>query len=174
MTMRTVRRQIPTRGVRRARQWAITSQNFTMSTTVVAIDLQTALETDLDANLHNVTVAAIRLTLGFQFATASTVGDRTNMFFGVIWVGNDALATGFAALPSPIDDSADWIMHGSRLLVSNSAAIHAPRNGTMDFFGDAQRKQRENHSTLVLIGVASIAEHGVQIFVGGRVLFILP
>ena len=159
---------------RRARQWAITNSNFTLSSTKVAIDLQAGLETDLAANLHNVTLAASRLTLQFDFAAGSTIGDRALGFYGIIWMSNDALTAGASAFPNPENDSADWIMHGSRLLVSESTLQHQPRNAHMNFFTDSQRKQRENNSTLVLIGVASLSEHGVQVFVGGRVLFILP
>ena len=172
--MRTVGRQA-IRSARRARQWAITAQNFTLSAMTVAVDLQSGLEVDLDANLHNVTVSAIRTTLDLQFAAGLTIGDRTLCYFGIIWLSNDAIAAGGSSLPNPANDSADWIMHGTRLVVSESTLIHKPRGGQLNFFGDSMRKQRENNSSLVMIGATvTPSEHGVQCFVGGRVLFILP
>ena len=172
--MRFPQRRQAAQGSRRARQWAIVNQNFTTSQTKVGVDLQSALETDLGYNLNNVTVSASRLTIGLQFATGSTIGDRVNMYFGMVWVGKDALVAGEAALPSPINDSVDWIMHGTRLLVSESIVIHMPRGGQMEFFSDSARKQREANQTLVLMGQADVSEHGLQAFIGGRVLFILP
>ena len=162
------------RGARRSRQWGTNLANFTLSTTSVAIDLQAELESDLGFNLHNTTIGAIRTTLDMHFAAGSTVGDQTMLYFGILWFNNEAVAAGGASLPNPTHTQADWIMHGSRLLISESTALHQPRNAHMDFFSDSQRKQRENNSTLVLIGTASLADHGVQCFVGGRVLFLLP
>ena len=171
--MRTVTRQI-IRSARRARQWTIINQNTTLNSMGSIVDLSSALETSLGSNLHNSTVSALRLTFDFHFADASTIGDRVLAYFGVMWATNDAIAAGVASLPDPIVDSADWIMHGTRLLVSGSTALHQPRNAHMDFFGDSQRKQRENNSSLVLIAKNQVSDHGVQLFIGGRVLFILP
>ena len=174
MTMRTVGRAT-VRQQRRARQWAITNATFTASTTPVAIDLQSQLEVDMDQNLHNVTAAAIRISLGCFFLTGSTVGERTWLYFGIIWMGNDAIVAGGASLPNPVNDSADWMMHGARLLTSEATVGNLPRGGQIDFFSDFMRKQRENNSSLILIGVtSSLNEHSVSVHVGGRVLFILP
>ena len=171
--MRTVRRPV-VRGARRARQWTIINKNATLSSTTAIIPLQDTLETALGFNLNNVTVTALRLTIDLQFATASTIGDRVLTYFGVIWAGNDAIAAGAASLPDPTVDPADWIMHGTRLIISDSILIHTPRNAQINFFGDSQRKQRENNSSLVLLAKNQVSDHGVQMFVGGRVLFILP
>ena len=160
--------------MRRERQWTIIQSNFTMSGALVAIDLTTVLEASLGSTLHNVTVSALRLTIDMNFAAGLTVGDRSLNYFGVMWISREALAVGSAALANPATDAADWMMHGTRLIVSESALLHKPRGASMEFFSDSQRKQRENNSVLVLIGTAPISDHGVQVFIGGRALFILP
>ena len=149
------------RTARRARQWTIVNQNVTLSSTISIIDISGLLEAALGFNLHDATVSALRLTLDMRFAAGSVVGDNVFAFFGVMWASNAAIAAGAASMADPSSDPADWIMHGSRLLVSDSALEHQPRNGHMDFFGDSQRKQRENNSSLVLLAKNQVSDHGV-------------
>ena len=175
MTMRTVGRQ--NRSARRARQWSIQPGiNATMTTagTAIAFDLQAALETDIGSNLNNVTASAIRLAIGCNFAAGATIGQRVMLHYGVTWVGNDALGIGELALPDPVDDSADWMAHGARLISAESALQHVPQGAQFELVSDSMRKQRENNSTLVLILSASLIQSNIQVFVGGRVLFLLP
>jgi len=65
--------------------------------------------------------------------------------------------------------------HKALLLVNESTALNAPRFSHFEINSDSMRKQRENHSSLRLIVSATLlTSTQVQIFVGGRVLFLLP
>ena len=171
----TNRNRTIVRAPRRPRQWGLTSQNGTVAgsseATKLPISLDTDLEADLGFQLHNVTVGAGRITIGFHFATASTIGDRAMLHWGVIILPEDMPTT---EMPNPSTDHSDWLMHGARLMVSETILINKPRGGDVNLFWDSQRKMRENHSKLVLIIVATTLEHTIQAFVGGRVLFLLP
>ncbi len=167
------------RAPRRARQWALqTGQNGTVAAAshagAIAIDLFTSIEAELGMTLNNVTLSAIRLAVGCQFFDASTVGDRVMLHWGVTWVTQDAFDAGAVSMPEPNADNADWMAHGAVLLVSEATGIHMPRGGQFLVTSDSMRKQRENNSLPVIIFQASLSEHSIQIFLGGRVLYLLP
>ncbi len=164
---------------RRPRQWGLQNNNGSIVAAThagnLAFDLQSKLETDLGANLHNVTVSAIRLDITLRFQATAVVGDTFNLHWGITWVSSSAAAAGGVALPDPSDDHADWIAHGQRLVVADVAAvISAPRRGLIEIRNDSMRKQKENDSSLLLICQASVVDDPVTIFLGGRVLFLLP
>ena len=175
MTTRGIQRFV--RNARRARQWAvIPGTNGTIAgiteATKLSFNLTSDLETSLGFNLHNVTASAIRLDLGLQFAASGTVGDRAMLHWGVIWITTDATAT---IMPNPATDAADWMAHGSRLIVNEAMAINMPRGGQVELHSDSMRKQRENNSELNLVVSATVLTGtNVQVFLSGRVLFILP
>ncbi len=175
----TTRNRTIVRTPRRARQWALqTGQNGSLIAAThagaISIDLFTSIEAELGMTLNNVTLSAICLDVAFQFFTASSVGDRTMIHWGVTWVTQDAFAAGAESMPEPNADNADWMAHGSVLLCSESTAIHIPSGGHQEVHSDSMRKQRENNSLPVIIFQASLLEHSVQIFLGGRVLYLLP
>ena len=176
MTSRSIVR-IP-RSVRRARQWAIqtgSNQTIAIATTPNIFNLQSGLEAELGFNLHNVTASAIRLDIGINFTTGGALGDRVYLHYGVTFVDNVALGIGTTAMPQPESDNADWMAHGSILFANEAAGnSNVPRGGQIKLVSDSMRKQRENNSSLVLLIQASTSLDSVQVFVGGRVLFILP
>ncbi len=168
------------RAPRRARQWAVQPGS---NGTVVAVTeaakisfgLTAELETDLEFQLHNVTASAIRLAIGMVFQPATSIGDIAMMHFGVMWIQDDAAAAGVSSVPNPANDSADWMAHAAVTIVSESTAGHAPRFGNFLLSSDSMRKQRENHSSLrLIVSATTVPTEGVQVFVGGRVLFLLP
>ena len=167
------------RAPRRARQWGILpGANGTIAATtdaaMVAFDLQADLEVDLAHTLNNVTASAIRLDLGLAFAAGSAVGDLVMFHFGIAWILQEAVIAGGAALPNPRNDHYDWMAHGSRLVESHSTGKNMPVGGQIEIRNDSMRKQRENHSSLTLVVTASLLEFSIQVFVSGRVLYLLP
>ena len=175
--MRTVRRNLPPR---RARQWANTPMVTTTISTAgetgkAVIDLQAQLEVDLDYNLNNVTASAIRLNLYVRTQATVVVGDTMSGLWGVMWVNDDAIAVGATAVPSPAGDSADWMAHGTWAIAADTAgAVGFPATNPFPVLSDSQRKQRENHSSLVFVMEVVLLSDPVTIFLGGRVLFLLP
>ena len=142
-----------------------------MEAAKLAFELDLGLETDLDTQIHNATVGAGRINLDFHFATAGTIGERAMLHYGVIIIPVDMAVTN---MPNPMVDHSDWIMHGSQLLVNETILINKPRGGRVELHWDSMRKMRENHTKVVCIISASLLEHTVQVFIGGRVLFLLP
>jgi len=141
----------------------------------VALDLGADLEGDLAANLHNVTASAIRILLSITFQATAVVGDAAIGSYGIMWVPQEAFNTGAAQLPSPDTDSADWMAHGAYHVVADVAAvISMPRFGHNFIKNDSMRKQRENHSVLALIIMATTLNDPISIGVHGRTLFLLP
>jgi len=165
-------------GPRRARQWA----NVSTSISVIGVteaqkgvfDLQSALEVDLDYNLNNVTASAIRLNLSFRYVVGSTLGDLNRGSWGIRWCSNDAVAAGAASLPNPVNDSADWMAHGSFAIISESTSAHVPRGGNVVVENNSMRKQGENNSSLCIIIATVSSAFTMQVDIGGRVLFLLP
>ncbi len=176
----TTRNRTIVRTARRARQWAIMPQTSGSIIGVteaqkIAFDLQANLEIDLGYNLNNVTASAIRLDLTFDFQNTAVVGDRARCAWGIGWIQDDALAIGGTSLPNPSNDSFDWMAHGVFSVIADVAAVNSrPRNGLQMIRNDSQRKQRENHSSLVLIVAGILIDDPISVIVGGRVLFILP
>ena len=154
-----------------------------MSTTTIAaateagkaiFDLQVNLEVDLGSNLNNVTASAIRLEMAIRTQATAAVGDTMSGCWGVAWIGNDAIAAGGASIPSPNNDHADWMAHGTWLVVAETTSVRQMGNKTFPVVSDSQRKQRENHSTLLFVMEAVLLDDPITIFLGGRVLFLLP
>ena len=166
---------------RKERMWGITNQNFTIAAataaTMVAIDLLAALKTDVGYDLPGVTASAIRLNVLYRMTTAQGT-DEDTVALGIGWISDTAFASGGAALPDPSTDHFDWMFHDIRTLKGEGAADldQSPAvAGFLQIRNDSMRKQRENHSTLALIVRATqLQSASVQVFVGGRVLFLLP
>ena len=176
----TSRNRVINRTPRRPRQWGITSQNFSLAGTAeanrVAIDLGAELEADIASNLHNVTASAIRLNVSYR-QTGAQRGDDDTVGLGIAWINQGAFDTGAGALPNPLTHAYDWMFHDIRTM-SNSLASDGdeiPANGFWVIKNDSMRKQRENHSVLAMVCQAGLLQStSIQVFVGGRVLFLLP
>ena len=146
MTTRT-RRFSP--GVRKTRQWGLVNVTIAIISaahaTAVAVDLQNPLETAIGSNLHNVTVSAMRILISMNFQATCVAGDQANVFYGVTWATNDAIAAGALSLPEPTTDHSDWIAHGNIHAIADTAGvIQMPRFGQQMLVNDSMRKQREN------------------------------
>ena len=142
---------------------------------MLLVDLGEELETSIGANLHNVTVSAIRMDMWMSFATTAVVGDRVRMAYGIMWIAQDSFDIGGTSVPDPSTDHVDWIAHGSSEIICDAAAVlSSPRNGLVRIRNDSMRKQRENNSVLALIVRATVLMDPVTIFFSGRTLFIFP
>ena len=178
MVSRT-RRFRPT-GVRKERQWGIHSSNQTLSTAghagMLSFDLSANIETSIGANLHNVTVSALKYRIRVRCVAAPTVFATFQVAFGIMWATNDAIAQGGLSLPQPSIDDGDWIWHNIRSWQADVATALAPLHPRDDMVIDnkSMRKQRENNSTLILIADGITIPSSMQIIVGGRALFLLP
>ena len=143
---------------------------------MLTIPLMGELETDLGMELNNVTASAIRLNVTYRLTTAQSTDDTT-VAMGILWATDRAIAAGGVALPDPSADHADWMFHDVRTLVGESGTDQdsMPRNGFLEIRNNSMRKQRENASSLVaLFRVTLLQATSLQIFVGGRTLFLLP
>jgi len=165
---------------RKNRLWGITTANGTLAAATqagaIAFDLQALLQTDLDINMYELTASAIRLNVSYR-QTSAMLGDDDTIACGIAWVGENALAVGGTSIPDPSTDHYDWMYHDIRTVTSvlasdgDSVAV----NGAFTVKNDSMRKQRENHTNLVFIFRAILLQSAsVQVFVGGRTLFLLP
>ncbi len=165
---------------RKERIWGLTSANGTIAAATAAgmifVDLMQLLRADLGTNLYELTASAIRLQVMYRL-TAGASTDTDTVAMGIGWVSDTAIAAGGAALPDPSTDHFDWMAHDIRSFQSEGASDseQSPRNAAFAVVNDSMRKQRENHSTLgcVFRGIL-VQGGGTQVFVGGRVLFLLP
>ena len=182
MTLRN-RRMAP-RGKRRDRQWGITSANGSIVASghagQLAIDLMTNLRVATGYQMPGVTASALRFNVDYR-GTTWKAGDDITMAMGVIWATDRAISSGGVALPNPATDDADWMFHDIRTLSSPGNGFDVadsdiqPGNSQLVISNDSMRKQRENDSTLVMIFESILLQAvSVQMFVGGRALFILP
>ncbi len=160
--------------------WGITSANVTLAANtqaaMVAVDLMQRLESDLELKLYELTASAIRLNITYR-STTGMLGDDDTIAMGIAWISDTAFAAGGAALPDPSTDHFDWMFHDIRTITSELAADgdSVPRQGFFTVVNDSMRKQRENHSQLVAVFRAPLLQStSIQVFVGGRVLFLLP
>jgi len=180
MTTRSISR-IVGRRPRRSRQWGITNSNGSLVAATHAaqinLDLTASLEVALGFDLHNVTASAIRLNINYRLTTSST-GDENTVACGVGWVSNRARDAGGVALPDPSVDNFDWMFHDIRTLSSSRDVVDIDEQvpGSMLVIrNDSMRKQHENASSLLIIFRASLLQSvAIQVFIGGRVLFLLP
>ena len=143
---------------------------------MVAVDLMALVRADLGTNLYELTASAIRLNVMYR-TTASQSTDTETMAVGIGWVSDTAIASGGAALPDPSTDYFDWMAHDIRSFQSEGTSDleQSPRGANFTIKNDSMRKQRENHSTLVMVCRGILVQGGgIQVFVGGRVLFLLP
>ena len=144
---------------------------------ILAMDLGGELEGDLAANLHNVTASALRINVTYRNVSATT-GDDTTVSCGIAWVSNDAFGIGGTSLPDPSTDSYDWMFWDTRTLGVSRDVTDVDEmvaNGFMQINNNSMRKQRENHSTLaILFRCTLLQQTTLQVFVGGRTLFIFP
>ncbi len=176
----TTRSIIRTRTPRKNRMWGITNQNGTIiaatHAALLVIELQSLLQVDVDVNFFDLTASAIRLNISYRQTTAK-LGDDDTVAMGIAWVSESALAVGGVAIPDPSTDHFDWMFHDIRTVTSELAADgdSVARNGAWTIRNDSMRKQRENHSNLVAVFRATLLQSvSVQVFVGGRVLFLMP
>ena len=165
---------------RRARQWAITNSNGTIVAAtqagMLAINLLALFETDIGAELMNVTISALNYNINYRL-TSSTAGDDLTIACGVIIVSEDAFGEGGAALPRPSADHSDWMFNDIRTLTSTQGTdIDEQVPGSfLEIRNKSMRKMRENHSVLAMIFSATLLQPtSVQIFIGGRCLVLLP
>ncbi len=174
-------RNRPIRAPRKERMWGITDVNFTLSAStaaaMIAVDLMALLRTDLGHTLAGVTASAIRLNVLYR-QSVSMDTDEDTIWMGIGWVSDTAIATGGAALPDPSIDHFDWMAHDGRTLKAIGSADVEQSHigwGAFSVHNDSMRKQRENHSTLVAVFRSTLLQSGAfQVFVQGRVLFLLP
>jgi len=177
MTNRSItRNRIPY--PRRPRQWGIHISNQTLTTAGSATKntfvLSAGVEVSLGQKMANWTISAIRLDLDIQFKSTAVVGDQCRIAWGILVAPNDTIVVGGLSLPSPVTDDADWIAHGGMNVVADVAAVTSrPRFSHFEIRNDSMRKVRENNSGLVLLSEAITIEDPVQIFVSGRVLYLL-
>ena len=175
----------PPRGQRRERMWGITSTNGTVAAAthagMLTIDMMTELRTDVGYTMPAVTASALRFNIDYR-PTVWKLGDDVTVAMGVIWATEKAIVAGGVALPDPSADQADWLFHDIRTLICPGTGFDtstdsdvAPRDGRLVISNDSMRKQRENQSTLVMLfRVILLQATSLQVFVGGRTLFILP
>ena len=177
----TPARRVIVRPPRRARQWGITIVNSTLVAATHAgmkiIDLQNALETQLDRKFSNMTASALRFNVNYRL-TGSTTGDDTTIAMGVCYISKAAFVASGVSVPDPSIDNYDWMFHDVRTLTSSRDVTDVDEqvfNSQLEIRNNSMRKQCENSSILVMVfrGVL-LGATSVQIFVGGRTLFILP
>jgi len=124
--------------------------------------------------MANWTIGAIRIQLNLQQQATAVVGDRAVGQWGIGLFAADAFTAGAASLPDPSADDADWMAHGGFSIVADVAAvISQPRFSEIKISNDSMRKVRENSQTLALIMRATTLNDPIQIFITGRVLFLL-
>ncbi len=168
------------RAPRKERMWGIVDANGSLiaatAAAMIFVDAMTLLRADVGYDLPGVTASAIRLNIGYRKTTAA-IGDDDTVAMGIGWVSDTAIAAGGAALPDPSTDHFDWMAHDIRT-VTASTGSDADQMNTEGFYtvkNDSMRKQRENHSTLGLVFRCTLLQSvSIQVFVGGRVLFLLP
>ena len=177
--MTTRNRQI-IRAPRKERMWGIVSVNFSIiantAAAMVSASLMAFLRADVEYDLPGVTASAIRLNVMYRQTTAQST-DEDTLAMGVGWISDTAIASGGAALPDPSTDHFDWMFHDIRTLKASGStdSDQTPFNGQFSIKNDSMRKQRENHSTLSLVVRATLLQSAsVQVFLGGRVLYLLP
>ncbi len=165
---------------RRARQWALTATNGSLVAATSAgkliVDLGQGLEDELASNLHNITASALRYNISYR-QTTSQAGDDDTVAMGVAWVSTNALTAGPASVPNPGSDNWDWMFHDIRTITNHGGADSdfSFQNAQWSISNNSMRKQRENNSALVMVFQAILLQSvSVQVFVGGRVLLLLP
>ncbi len=168
------------RSPRKERNWGITNSNQNLAAATAAgmvqFDLQGLIRTDLGFQMPGVTASAIRLNVSYlQIGAQST--DEDIVACGIAFVSDTAVASGGADLPDPSIDHYDWMFHDIRMLSATPLTDldSIARNGFFQIKNDSMRKQCENHSSLMMVFRATqLQSTSIQIFVGGRVLFLLP
>ena len=177
MTSRSIVRP---RTPRRARQWALTAANGTIAAATSAgklvVDLGQGLEDEISANLNNVTASALRYNISYR-QTTSQAGDDDTIAMGVAWVSANAITAGSASIPNPASDNWDWMFHDIRTITNHggSDSDFSFQNAQWSISNNSMRKQRENNSALIMVFQAVLLQSvTVQVFVGGRVLLLLP
>ena len=175
MTNRNVPR---IRSPRRNRQWGIVSSNGAIVAATQAgnfiLNMSAGVEASLGNTIAGMTISAIRLQLHMNFQATAVVGDRVACQWGIILASIDAVGQGASALPDPTEDDADWMAHGSFMVVADVAAvISRPRDGVVTIDNNSMRKVRENNMRLELIVRATTLEDPISIFVSGRILYLL-
>jgi len=144
---------------------------------MIQFNLGQNLETDIDSNLHDATASAIRLNINYRL-TDSITGEDATICAGIAWISENAAGVGGTSLPDPSSDHHDWMWHDIRTLSASRdvAGIDEQVPGShITIVNNSMRKQRENNSRLSLIFRATLLQPtSVQVFVGGRVLFLNP
>ncbi len=161
--------------------WGIISSNGSIVAATHAgqliVPLQGKLETDLGASLNQATASAIRVNVNYRL-TASTTGDDCTVACGVMWATDAAVAVGGTSIPDPHEDHADWMFHDIRTLSSSRDVTDVDEQvlgSFMQIRNDSMRKQRENNSQLIMVFRCSILQPtSLQVFIGGRVLYLNP
>ena len=164
-------------GTRRARQWSVINVNGTLiAASTLLINLTSALEAALSINANNWTASALRLKMVVIRTASGNAADFNRLMWGVGWFNNDAVAAGAVSLPDPSVDNADWYAHGAYAWHASGtgAQNEDAANTQVELVSDSMRKQRENNSSLMLIINSVEGDVSVQVFIRGRVLFVLP
>ena len=182
--MPLIRTRSPIRSLRRERQWGITSVNTSIVSAGHAgqknIDLMAGIRSASAYQMPGVTASALRFNVNYR-PTSWAAGDDVTVACGVIWATDRAIAAGGVSLPNPDADDADWMFHDLRTMSAPGNGFDTadsdipPHNSQLLIRNDSMRKQRENDSTLVMIFESVLLQStSLQIFVGGRALFLLP
>ncbi len=170
------------RSARKERQWSIVSTNGTVAAAShagqLAIDLGSGVETAIAANLHNVTASALRINVNYRMTTAN-VGEEITVICAIAWVSQRAFTTGGTALPSLDSDHYDYMFWDQRTIAATPNVAtdtdDMPLNSMLKIRNDSMRKQNENAQVLAIIFRAILLQpSSLQVFVGGRTLFLLP
>jgi len=165
---------------RKERNWGIANFDASISVATQAGSsvgsLSGELETTLGMSAHNWTASALNFNVWAHSVIAGAIWDRTELAIGIGWFNDDAIAAGSSSLPDPATDDADWMYHSfmefaARDTVANARFVpyegYQVRNRSM-------RKQREAHSSLVVIIRAVVLQRTTAVHFSGRTLFLLP
>ena len=169
------------RAPRRARQWAQVQASGTIVAATQAgmlvVDLLAGLEADLAMNFSNITAGAMNINVNYR-STGSTTGDDTTVTAAVAWINSESFGLGGTSVPDPFTDHFDWMFYDTRTLTASRDVTDIDEqvfNSQLEIRNRSMRKQRENHSNLVIIFRASLLQQTqLQIFIGGRTLVLLP
>ena len=168
------------RAPRKNRIWGLAAHNGTIVAATAAgmlqFPLMALLKADVGYELPGVIASAIRLNVQYRQTTSQSTDDDT-LAMGIAWISDTAIASGGAELPDPSTDHFDWMFHDFRTVsgLGSSDQDSVAANGHFVISNDSMRKQRENHSSLTMVIRATLLQStSVQVFVAGRILYLLP
>ena len=160
---------------RRERQFIISVGNSaTLGGTnpLIVNDITAAYEAELALTMSNITVAALYGSFKAN-STATQWTGAADLALGMAFIPESMVTA--AELPDPLLDDYDWIMHRIWCGMPPSAT-NQPfwdiNGGVVAIENHSSRKQRENHSRLVVIA-RSNANQSLSVQFSARALFVL-